>query len=75
MKSFFGERGIRTLAGVAPTNDLANRPLQPLGYFSITEVQCLNTLTKFIIYCKRYKIFKYEDFNVSYHCINIVIIK
>jgi hypothetical protein len=31
---FGGERGIRTLAGVAPTNDLANRPLRPLGYFS-----------------------------------------
>jgi hypothetical protein len=24
-----GERGIRTLARIAPTNGLANRPLQP----------------------------------------------
>lgn len=30
-----GERGIRTPARVAPTNGLANRPLQPLGYFSV----------------------------------------
>ena len=27
--SIGGEGGIRTLAGVAPTNDLANRPLRP----------------------------------------------
>ena len=30
-----GERGIRTLARLAPTIGFQDRPLQPLGYFSI----------------------------------------
>ena len=30
-----GEGGIRTLAAVAHSNGLANRPLQPLEYFSV----------------------------------------
>ena len=29
-----GGGGIRTLAGLATTNGLANRPLEPLGYLS-----------------------------------------
>jgi hypothetical protein len=29
-----GEGGIRTLAALTNTNGLANRPLEPLGYFS-----------------------------------------
>ena len=31
---FGGGGGIRTLAALTSTNDLANRPLQPLGYSS-----------------------------------------
>ena len=31
-----GEGGIRTLAAVTHSNGLANRPLQPLEYFSVT---------------------------------------
>ncbi len=32
-----GEGEIRTLAGCYPTNGLANRPLQPLGYLSAKD--------------------------------------
>ena len=31
-----GVREIRTLAGLATSNDLANRPLQPLEYHSMS---------------------------------------
>ena len=34
---FGGVREIRTLAGLATSNDLANRPLQPLEYHSTSS--------------------------------------
>ena len=37
-----GEREIRTLARFNPTNGLANRPLQPLGYLSEKCSDCIN---------------------------------
>ena len=36
-----GEDGIRTHAALANPNDLANRPLQPLEYFSILSMKKL----------------------------------
>ena len=36
-----GATGIRTLAGLTTSNDLANRPLEPLEYCSITIIKPL----------------------------------
>ena len=38
---FGGVREIRTLAGLATSNDLANRPLQPLEYHSMRQLTIL----------------------------------